>query len=148
MESLPTRPCFFCKAELPADALKCRHCGEWADGARVLSGVSKFLLGVVAAEISSFVLAGAQWLPAIRLTLADFAARPPAFTRLTLSPWWIWGWLIALVSGSAAVVNFVRRTRPRDSWLVLVAIAGLAVLIATLWGAYLPIFAIAGSIRE
>ena len=148
MESPPTRPCFFCKVELRADALKCRYCGEWADGARVLSGVSKFLLGVVVAEISSFALAGARWLPLIREALADFATRPPAFTRLTLSPWWIWGWPVVLVGGTAAVVNFVRRTRPRDSWLVLVALAGLAVFVATLWGAYLPIFALAGSIRE
>ena len=27
--------CPFCKAEIPVDALKCKHCGEWVDGRTV-----------------------------------------------------------------------------------------------------------------
>ena len=48
--------CPYCRAEIPAQAVKCRHCGEWVDGRSEAANPARRDTGLSGPEVALFAL--------------------------------------------------------------------------------------------
>jgi type II secretory pathway component PulF len=141
--------CQYCKGELPDGAVKCRSCGEWIDGASRLTIGGKIAVAVVAIEIAAMAAIWSVWIPALDRMYRDLgSAALPQLTKTILHGWWSGASIAAMVAALMVALVGVKRPAARGTLLAITTVGGGLVIAATLVGAYLPIFQLAGAIRS
>jgi type II secretory pathway component PulF len=131
--------CVYCKGNIEAGASKCRSCGEWVDSRWRLSGAGIVCLALIAVALLAMGAISVTWVPLLRGMLADFGGPIPMFTRIILSSWWLPAWMALVVSAVASSFIFTTRIRPRLTVLACALAVGLAAVVVSYAGVYLPI---------